>query len=308
MKEILDNQTIKFLSRHGYLENILEDEVDPIDFNVSQLTGDMAHMLQGKETLVEQGLMHLQAFYGLDPTGELDAVTAATVKIPRCTNKDLPVQVAVANKAEFNLGRSWNKNSLTWRVYKGPSNDLGEERVRQTLRRAFSVWSKHADLSFTEDLERTPDIKISFESGDHQDGDAFDAAGGTLAHAFFPGQGSISGDIHFDDDEMWTLGSYSGVNLTQVAVHEIGHSLGLEHTRVRGAIMFPSYEGYKPNLDLAQDDIAGIQALYGPPQGGGGVGGGEGRELEPEEEWLPGVNNTTLINTISEICTKCSIQ
>ena len=29
-------------------------------------------------------------------------------------------------------------------------------------------------------------------------------------------QGKISGDIHFDDDEYWTLGSYSGVNLTQV--------------------------------------------------------------------------------------------
>ena len=30
-------------------------------------------------------------------------------------------------------------------------------------------------------------------------------------------QGDISGDIHFDDDENWTLGSYIGVNLTQVS-------------------------------------------------------------------------------------------
>ena len=29
-------------------------------------------------------------------------------------------------------------------------------------------------------------------------------------------QGDISGDIHFDDDENWTLGSYIGINLTQV--------------------------------------------------------------------------------------------
>ena len=102
-------------------------------------------------------------------------------------------------------------------------------------------------------------MEIRFESGEHGDGAPFNKSGGTLAHAFSPQQGRASGDIHFDDDEFWTLGSFSGINLTQVAVHEIGHSLGLEHTNVRGAIMFPSYEGYRPELDLASDDIAGIQ-------------------------------------------------
>ena len=100
-------------------------------------------------------------------------------------------------------------------------------------------------------------MEIRFESGEHGDGAPFNKSGGTLAHAFFPQQGRASGDIHFDDDEFWTLGSFSGINLTQVAVHEIGHSLGLEHTNVRGAIMFPSYEGYRPDLDLAEDDIRG---------------------------------------------------
>ncbi|XP_023328890.1 50 kDa hatching enzyme [Eurytemora carolleeae] len=191
----------------------------------------------------------------------------------------------------------WSKKILTWRVFKHPSNDIGPERVRSTLQRAFSVWSANADLTFLEEQETDPtDIRILFESGEHGDGDPFDREGGTLAHAFFPGQGEISGDIHFDDDENWTLGSYAGINLTQVAVHEIGHSLGLEHTRVRGAIMFPSYEGYRPNLALAEDDILGIQALYGPPKG---APGREPPPLAPEEEWVPGGSMNPWIQLLS---------
>ena len=50
-----------------------------------------------------------------------------------------------------------------------------------------------------------------------------------------------------------------------VAVHEFGHSLGLEHSSVRESIMYPWYKGYQgPNIELTQDDIQGIRALYGP--------------------------------------------
>ena len=55
---------------------------------------------------------------------------------------------------------------------------------------------------------------------------------------------------------------YSGVNLLWVAVHEFGHSLGLMHSDVRDAVMYPYYS-YDPNLQLHEDDIRGIQSLYG---------------------------------------------
>lgn len=103
-------------------------------------------------------------------------------------------------------------------------------------------------------------IEIKFAKGEHGDGDPFDGPGGTLAHAYFPIYG---GDAHFDDEEVWTVSSYRGTNLFQVAAHEFGHSLGLSHSDVRAALMAPIYKPYKDGYVLDSDDIEAIQALYG---------------------------------------------
>lgn len=99
-------------------------------------------------------------------------------------------------------------------------------------------------------------IEIRFEVGEHGDGDPFDGPGGTLAHAYFPVYG---GDAHFDDAERWTIRSYRGTNLFQVAAHEFGHSLGLSHSDVKSALMAPFYRGYDPQFTLDRDDVDAIQ-------------------------------------------------
>ena len=72
------------------------------------------------------------------------------------------------------------------------------------------------------------------------------------------------GDVHFDDEENFTVGKKGrGIDLFWLALHELGHSLGLDHSSNKGAIMYPIYRGNHRGLQLHRDDIVGIQQLYG---------------------------------------------
>ncbi|XP_028991154.1 matrix metallopeptidase-21 [Betta splendens] len=162
---------------------------------------------------------------------------------------------------------AFSKKVLRWRLIgEGYSSQLSIEDQRYILRMAFRMWSEVSPLEFVEDT-RSPledvDIRLGFGTGRHLGcNQRFDGTGQEFAHAW------VLGDIHFDDDEHFTgPNAGSGISLLKVAVHEIGHVLGLPHIYRPGSIMQPSYLPQESGFEMDWMDRKAIQHLYGGCRG-----------------------------------------
>ncbi|KAM6172263.1 stromelysin-1-like [Erethizon dorsatum] len=230
-----------------YLENYYNIEKDMKQFVTRQDTSPVVKKIQ-----------EMQKFLGLEVTGKLDSDTLEVIHRPRCGVPD------VGQFRTFPGMPKWRKNHLTYRIV-SYTQDLPRDEVDSAIEKALKVWEEVTPLTFSRIHEGEADIMISFGVREHGDFIPFDGPGNVLAHAYAPGPG-INGDAHFDDDELWTKDT-TGTNLFLVAAHELGHSLGLFHSANSKALMYPLYNTFTDltRFRLSQDDVDGIQFLYGPP-------------------------------------------
>lgn len=212
----------------------------------------------GTDDDLRKSVRAFQRFFRLNVTGDVDNETKEMMANPRCGMPD-DNETPGRRRRYVLFGTKWTTKKLTYFI-QNFTPDLPSDVTRSDIAAAFKYWSDSTPLTFSESQTSSATFRIRFASGDHGDGNPFDGPGGILAHAFFP----QVGNAHFDEDETWSHDSTSGTNLLQVAVHEFGHLLGLAHSTVRSAVMYP-YFSYNSRFNLNSDDIGGIQALYGKP-------------------------------------------
>jgi hypothetical protein len=134
--------------------------------------------------------------------------------------------------------------------------------------KAAQTWAQQTNINFAV----VPDSGAPAGSGNDEQGDPtmgdiriggynFGVGNDTLAQTYMPppiDNFSVAGDVQFNTGQTWNVGAQ--FDLYTVALHELGHSLGMYHSAVLGAVMYPSYTGAVKGLSA--DDVAGIRSIY----------------------------------------------
>ena len=98
-------------------------------------------------------------------------------------------------------------------------------------------------------------------------GDAWGRSTLAVTHIWYVDDTIVETDIIFNANQNWDVysgpWSYSSNDFSRIAIHELGHALGLDHEDSGVDAIMASYAGdiYLPQAD----DLAGVAAIYGAP-------------------------------------------
>ncbi|CAK8685597.1 unnamed protein product [Clavelina lepadiformis] len=190
----------------------------------------------------------------------------------------------------FNPGNGWGlvfaKDTITWRLVKewpSVSNFMSANEAWYTVKLALRMWSEVLPRNFLEDNVSPVsdvDVLIGFGTRRHNRCPVVFYQGRFVqeyAHAWpLP-----KAEVHFNDRQpfvpvSWIPTTDNGgsssrrassfpISLLKVALHEIGHTLGLPHSEDRSSIMNAIYLPFqsKDVVELQHSDRNSIKSIYG---------------------------------------------
>lgn len=245
------------------LENIL-NRIDDFQLGVDKVKAVIdylkyyGYLVKDENITVEdiiEAIKKFQDFFGLTKDGKVGPKVLKLVMASRCGNSDAKLEMAAA------LQSQWRKRNLTYFI-ESYVDGLDRATVAKVLDSAWTEWENVTNISLKQVDNSQADIIISTGSGRRSN---FDGPSGTLAWAYLPNGNDSQLLMRFDLSETWTVNPTDrGILLKNVACHEFGHLLGLEHSSVQSALMAPYYNA-NVSKPQSNDDIPRIQSKYGKP-------------------------------------------
>ena len=182
-------------------------------------------------------------------------------------------QIAAAEQSDSVYeGASWSDKTITWSLASASGSFSGaitNAQEQASVDQAFQTWAKASGLQFQEVAPGAQaDIEVGFSDLNPASTNAigltnYDSQNGTL---------DAGVKVELEDPSQAALTTnaagqlvYASTDATfeQVALHEIGHALGLADNDIAGSIMNAVLGAN--NQMLGGTDVANVQALYGVP-------------------------------------------
>ena len=167
-------------------------------------------------------------------------------------------------------GASWSDKTITWSLGNasaGFSGAITSTQEQASVEQAFQTWAKASGLQFQ---EVAPGAQADIEVGFSDLNPASTNAIGLTKYDSKNGNLDAGVKVELEDPSQAALTTnangqlvYASTEATfeQVALHEVGHALGLADTDMAGSIMNAVLGTSNRTLDAT--DVANVQALYG---------------------------------------------
>jgi hypothetical protein len=165
------------------------------------------------------------------------------------------------------LGYTWPQGTMPY--YVNPVNmDLPQSAIVPAIQAGANAWQQ-SGTSFTFTYAGTTAITTNTYDATNVVMFRNAASGSAIAttYSWFSGSNIVDADIVFWDAgfQFFTgsSGCSGGFYIEDIAAHEFGHALGLGHSTVAAATMYPSVSTCsQQNRTLDADDIAAVLSLY----------------------------------------------